>query len=123
MEQKRALTREAVDTLRDTNLILKNKPHFSSPQRDREHRSPVFFNTDQKPRIYVQFFKTSPDKPVFLFNAILLREPSKGDIFSIDDNVYEVKNITRNLFHLKSNKVKEGNISVLVHLKEPITDS
>lgn len=116
------MTRQDVDTLRDTNLRLKNKnntPYFDKTQNkgDKPH-----FQKKIKPRemIRTSWYKLQRGgPPEFQFNALLHEIPKEREIFNDDNNnVLTVKNVTRNLITAKPGAMREVSISVLFSQKE-----
>ena len=97
-------------TLKDINLELKESG-----------KAPFFYresNYQKSADIHVKFFiinRGSP--PSFLFEALLYTIPAKGDIFSIENDIYIVKNATRNLMFSGTNKTRETSVSILVSKK------
>lgn len=110
--ERRPQTREEQDTLRDINLKLKNNSQKSD--------APFFEKTEKpdfKPRemIKTTFYALARGKPPqFLFNALLMEIPKENHVFSFNDSIYTVKNVTRNLIETRPNAMKEIGVDVLV---------
>lgn len=110
-------------SLRQINLQLKNgsekKPIFETKTPIQDDR-PVFSQENRdRPRTHLkaQFFVAygNREEPRFLFSALLHAIPEKGQLFRINDKVYEVRGITRNMdFIGDGNLVKEFDPDVLV---------
>jgi len=121
---KRQQTREEQDknndqSLRDTNLQLKSKKPYFNGNGDKKpfFDKPGFQDKRFKPRelIKASFFILSRGRsPQFLFNALLMDMPVKTHVFSIEDTVYTVKNVTRNLTEIKPGAMRETSVYVLV---------
>jgi hypothetical protein len=107
-------------SLREVNLALKNheNPAFSKKEKEMEHPQPMFFSKGQheKTMIRAQFFLINREAdPTFLFQGLLHELPSINNIFTIDEQVYQVKDFTRTLIPGRDpEKVREGDVRILV---------
>ncbi len=123
---KRPQTREEQDdfnlntntgSLRETNLKLKGKQFFDKSKKEKKPR----FEKTFKPRelIKTSFYTSLKGKTEFQFNALLHEIPEEGEVFNDDNNnVFKVKNVTRNLITIKPGAKKETSIAVLVSQKD-----
>ena len=99
-------------SLREVNLSLKHE-HGAPDQRQ-----PMFFSKYQQPKVMIraQFFLINRNAdPTFLFQALLHELPSFDQIFTLNDQTYQVKDYTRTLIPGRDpGKVREGDVRILV---------
>lgn len=119
----RRLTREEQDlqkeqedlSLNNINLRLK-KESYHKNKKTYDKKKPVFNeNKNYKPKelIKASFYIEGPE-PSFLFNALIQDIPEKNSVFKIENDVYVVKNITRNLVQIRPGALREIGIDLLV---------
>lgn len=116
-------TREDM-SLRNTNLHLKNnnRPYFDNPQTKNEDKPN--FQKSFKPRELIRtswYVLQKGAPPDFKFNALLQEIPKEGDVFNDDNNnIFTVKNVTRNLITVHQGALKETTVNVLFSQKSTL---
>jgi hypothetical protein len=115
---------DEVKSLNEINLELKKQKVFDGQTQDIKTYSQkaVDINTLQRFRQYVkaQFFSANASRSDnFLFNAYLNCAPLRGDFFNIENVLYEVVSVTRQLYvaNDEGTFVKERAVTVIVDQK------
>ena len=112
----RKLTREEQDQQEDLSLnninmrLKKNSPRVNN-------KKPIFNECkNYKPKELIKAsFYLADMEPKYLFNALLYDIPEKESAFKIENDIYIVKSVTRNLIKVKPGAFREVGIDILVN--------